>query len=395
MSVGNAASPSSPRSTTATLSTAPRAGGRSASEAASSSHDHASSAAPSSRPALVAIAVSDASTSGAVGQVINLAVEGTPEFFANGILTHNCDELAAFRYTATWDMLMMGLRLGDRPQCVVTTTPRPTHLMQGLVSRGDVIVTRGSTFDNAANLAPAALEQLRRRYSGTRLGLQELEGQLLEEAEGALWQREWIESSRVNRSPLKGYKVKVLALDPADGRDDGDEQAWCLAGLGLDQHLYIADSEGMRVTPLKWLKAAILLAHEEQATIIIEKNHGGAFLVELLEQAMKELGVRVPYLIVTASKGKATRAEPVAMLFEQGATTGKPIAHMIGNHPELEDQMCNWTGEPGQPSPDRLDAAVWAFSHLLGYSRQPAALGADQAVPYRDHKGPGMAVQWR
>jgi predicted phage terminase large subunit-like protein len=305
------------------------------------------------------------------------------------------DELAAMRYRDTWDMAMMGLRLGDHPQAVVTTTPRPSHLLRSLVSRSDVVVTRGSTFDNADNLAPAALESLRRRYSGTRMGLQELEGQLLEEAEGALWQREWIESSRVSRSPLKGYRVKVLGLDPADGLDDGDEQAWCLAGLGLDNHLYVADSQGMRKSPLAWLKEAINLAHEERATIVVEKNHGGAYLIQLMEQAMKEIGVRVPYLTVTASKGKATRAEPVAMLYEQGATTGNRCIWHIGEHPELEDQMANWTGEAGQDSPDRLDALVWAITHLMGYSREPKGFEDDKAVPYSEKAVQGGAVAWQ
>jgi phage terminase large subunit-like protein len=305
------------------------------------------------------------------------------------------DELAAFRYRDTWDMAIMGLRLGDRPQAVVTTTPRPSHLLRELVTRKDVEVTRGSTFDNAANLAPAALEQLRRRYAGTRMGLQELEGQLLAEAEGALWKRDWIEEGRVTHSPTKGYRAKVVALDPAGGGEDGDEQATCLAGLGLDQHLYVAGSYGVRTTPLEWLKGAILLAHDEDAVIVVEKNHGGEFLVGLIEQAMRELGVRRPYLTVTASKGKLTRAEPVAMLYEQGHSTGRPIIHHITDHPELEDQMCNYQGLPGERSPDRLDALTWAITYLMRFSREPVGFDSDKAVPYREAKGPEMAVPYR
>jgi phage terminase large subunit-like protein len=306
-----------------------------------------------------------------------------------------CDELAAFRYTDTWDMLMMGLRLGDHPQCVVTTTPRPSHLLRSLVARSDVVVTRGSTFDNADNLAPAALESLRRRYSGTRMGLQELEGQLLEEAEGALWQREWIESSRVTRSPQKGYRVKVVALDPADGKDESDEQGRCFAGLGLDNKLYVIESKGTRLSVRDWLRDAVLLAHEEKASLVIEINHGGEYLIQLLEQVMKDLGVRVAYTKVWASKGKTTRAEPVAMLYEQGASTGNPVIHHIGNHPQLEDEQCNFTGRPGEPSPGELDALVWAITHLMGYSREPRGFDDDKAVPYSEKAVQGGAVAWQ
>lgn len=305
------------------------------------------------------------------------------------------DELAAFRYTDTWDMLMMGLRLGDHPQAVVTTTPRPLRLLQELVSRSDVVVTRGSTFDNAANLAPAALEQLRRRYSGTRLGLQELEGQLLEEAEGALWRRAWIEAGRVTRSPLKGYQAKVLGLDPASGGENSDEQGWCLAGLGLDNDLYVAHSHGMRATPLVWLKEAVLLAYAEDAVMVLEKNHGAEFLVGLLEQVMRELKVRVPYITVTASKGKLVRAEPVAMLYEQGYTNGKPAIHHVGEFPQLEDEMANFTGEPGQDSPSRLDALVWAIRYLMRFDREGGGSMDNGAVPYQEVQGAGMAVPYR
>jgi hypothetical protein len=152
--------------------------------------------------------------------------------------------------------------------------------------------------------------------------------------------RAWIEAARVEHEPPKGYRSKVLALDPADGNQDGAEQAWCLAGSALDLHLYVIESEGMRVSPLQWLKAAIHRAREAEATILVEKNHGGRYLVELLETAMKEIGTRVAYRTIDASQGKTTRAEPVAMLYEQGYETDDPKVHHVGNHSVLEDQMC-------------------------------------------------------
>lgn len=306
------------------------------------------------------------------------------------------DELAAFRYRETWDLAMMTLRLGDRPRAIVTTTPRPIYLMRELIARDDVLVTRGSTFDNADNLAPAALESLRRRYGGTRMGRQELEGLLLEEAEGALWRREWIEAGRVSSPPRGWWRTKVLGLDPADGLEDGDEQAWCLAGIAAENHeLYVEHSEGMRVSPLKWLKAAVELAHDEDAEMVVEKNHGGKYLVELLETAMRELGIRAPYKVIDASQGKMTRAEPVAMLYEQGVNTGHPFVHHIGDFPELEDQLCNFTGTKGERSPDRLDALVWAVKRLMAYSRGSSAPPDSGAVPYREDRTGKGAVAWR
>jgi phage terminase large subunit-like protein len=305
----------------------------------------------------------------------------------------------------TWSNLEFGCRLtidGSEPQIVATGTPKAVRLLtqddeqpRGLLHRQSTIITKGHTDENLDNLARTYREEVVEPFRGTRLGRQELAAEILEDDPDALWMRTWISESRVRRSPPKGYRVKVLGLDPSDGNVDGAEQAWCLAGVGLDRHMYVADSEGMRTSPLKWLKAAITLAHEEQATIIVEKNHGGKYLTDLLEVAMKELELRVPYLTVDASQGKTTRAEPVAMLYEQGHTTGNPVIHHVGFHPELEDQMCSFSGAPGETSPDRLDAMVWALRHLMGYSRKPVGRDSEQAVPYREHKGPGMAVQWR
>jgi phage terminase large subunit-like protein len=155
---------------------------------------------------------------------------------------------------------------------------------------------------------------------------------------------------------------------------EGSEQAWCLAAQGVDERVYVIASEGVRTSVLEWLKAAILTAHEAAATIVIEKNHGGAALMELLVQAMKELGVRVPHKEVVASDGKRTRAEPIAMFYEQAFNRREPFVCHLGEHPELEDQLVNFTGQPGEVSPDRLDALVWAVSELTADFRVDAGM---------------------
>lgn len=278
------------------------------------------------------------------------------------------DEVGLWKkWKTAWDeSIGFALRKGDA-RSVLTGTPkrdRPAReLVKRLIADPDVVDRVLRTKDNWDNLSPAFRKRVM-ATANTELGRQELEGIMLEEAEGALWRRDWIKAGRVITGPEQGFRRLVLALDPSDGTEESDEQAWCLAGAGVDGRFYVADSEGMRVTPLRWLQAAIHMAHEVGAVIVVEKNHGGAFLLDLLEVAMDELGVRVGVKVVHASDGKRTRAEPISVLYEQGFNTGRPIVHHIGDHPELEDQMCNWTGEPGIPSPDRLDALVWAVAEL-------------------------------
>jgi predicted phage terminase large subunit-like protein len=291
-----------------------------------------------------------------------------------------CDELGLWRQGTgerAWDeSLLPAVRLGE-PQIVVTTTPKPTPLMRRLLQDSSAVVTRMTTFENEPNLAPAFIEQMRARYAGTRLGRQELLGELVEDVEGALWRRGWLDRDRVSEVPYPGLGRTYCALDPADGTAEGDEQAIAVAGLGSDHDLYVVHSEGMRATPLEWLRRAIELACRWQATIVYEKNFSGQFGVTLLEQAMREAGVRVPYREVTASQGKRTRAEPVAALYEQGRV------HHVGRFSELEEQLATWTGAPAERSPDRLDALVWALWEFTGYS-----FGAEEegpvAVPWND-----------
>lgn len=268
-----------------------------------------------------------------------------------------CDELAAWRYPEAWDQLMFGLRLGDHPQVVATTTPKPTELMRSLAKRDDVVVTRGSTFENAANLSAAALAQLQDRYGGTRLGRQELEGELLEDVEGALWQRSAIDRDRItDLEALPTIVRNVVAIDPAvTSAEDSDETGIVVAGKGEDGHCYVFADRSLRASPETWGRAAVEAHHEFAGDRIIgEANNGG----DLVESVIRAVDARVPYRKVNASRGKRLRAEPVAALYEQGKV------HHVGAFPELEDQLCTWTHDSAK-SPDRLDALVWAVTELM------------------------------
>jgi len=277
------------------------------------------------------------------------------------------DELAAWRYPEAWDQLALGFRLGAaygmEPKGIVSTTPRPTPLIRRLLKdekTGRTAVTRGSTYDNAANLAPAFLEEVIAKYEGTRLGRQELFAEILDDVEGALWSHDMIEDSRVVEAP--DMLRVVVAIDPAVTNNEGsDETGIVVAGLGEDGHGYVlADISGRR-SPNDWAKAAVKAYHDFKADrIVAEQNNGG----QLVEVNLRTVESRVSYKAVHASQGKRTRAEPVAALYEQ-----KRIHH-VGTFPALEDQMCTWEPLTGAKSPDRLDAMVWAMTEL---ALQPAA----------------------
>jgi len=279
------------------------------------------------------------------------------------------DELAAWRFDASWHNLMLGLRLGTQPRAVVTTTPRPTRLIRQLLSDPDVVVTHGTTYDNAANLAPSALASLIRQYGGTRLGAQELEARLLDDAAGALWRRAWFE--------VDGFRVReqptlvriVVAVDPAvTGGADSDETGIIAAGIGQDGHGYVLDDASLKATPDGWARAALTLYRRRGADkLIAEANNGG----DLVAHTLATVDRRVPVQLVHASRGKAARAEPIAALYEQGRV------HHVGAFAALEDQMCTWTPKGGG-SPDRVDALVWALAALLG---DDDALAAGAAPP--------------
>jgi predicted phage terminase large subunit-like protein len=277
-----------------------------------------------------------------------------------------CDEIAVWRYPQTWtETLVPALRIG-RPQVVVTTTPRPIPLLREMIERddGSVVVTRGATFDNEANLSSQALAELRRRYEGTRIGRQELMGELIDDVEGALWSRAIIEPHRV-RSVERGQLVRiVVAVDPAvTAGEDSDETGIIVAGVSSDGQGYVLDDLTCRSSPDAWARqAAHALEKWQGDRIVAEANNGGA----LVETVLRTVDRALPIKLVHASRGKLTRAEPIAALYEQGKV------HHVGDFPELEDQLCTWV--PGSSdSPDRLDALVWALTELQPWAASVSA----------------------
>ncbi|WP_108661961.1 DNA-packaging protein [Acuticoccus kandeliae] len=269
------------------------------------------------------------------------------------------DELAKWPSPdATWDMLQFALRLGERPRQVVTTTPRPVPLLRRLMADGRTALTRMSTVENAVNLAPGFFESVVARYQGTRLGRQELDGEILEDRDDALWSRDEIERGRVAAMPE--MRRIVVAIDPP--ATSGARSASCgivAAGLAADGRAYVlADRTIERASPKAWAERALSLYHTLGADrLVAEVNQGG----EMVETIIREADPTVPVVPVRASRGKWVRAEPVALLYAQGR-----VSH-VGLMAELEDQMCNFVpaGTADGVSPDRIDALVWALTVLM------------------------------
>ena len=271
-----------------------------------------------------------------------------------------CDELAKWRYAReTWDMLQFGLRLGERPQALVTTTPRPITVLKEIMADDATVITHGSTFDNAGNLAASFLKQIRNRYEGTRLGRQELNAEMLDDLPGALWTRAMIDEHRKREAP--DMRRVVVAVDPSGtggADDDGDSIGIVVAGLGVDGRAYVLADRTCKLSPDGWGRRAVVAYHEFSADrIVAERNFGGA----MVEHVIRTVDKSASYKEVTASRGKVARAEPVAALYEQGR-----VSH-IGSLPDLEDQMCQIgpDGYIGDGSPDRADALVWALTELM------------------------------
>lgn len=263
-----------------------------------------------------------------------------------------CDEIAAWRYPDSWDQLQFGMRLGDNPQVVVTTTPRPIKIVREILADTTTISTRGSTYENSANLAPSALARLKAKYENTRLGQQELYAVLLDDNPYALWKRSNIDATRVIKSP--DLKRVIVAIDPAvSTNEDSDETGIVVVGQSSDGQCYVLDDMTLSASPDQWAKQAISAYHKYKADrIIAEVNNGG----DMVEYTIRTVDALIPFKQVRASRGKQTRAEPIAALYEQSKV------HHVGMFAELEDQMCQWM--PGDKSPDRMDALVWAISEL-------------------------------
>lgn len=263
---------------------------------------------------------------------------------------------------------MFGLRLGKHPRAVVATTPRPTDIVRELLKREgqDVVVSRGSTYDNRVNLAKVFLERIVRKYEGTRLGRQELDGEVLDDNPGALWKRGRIEEIRVGRPgmPASAPKMRriVVAVDPAvTANEDCDETGIVCCGLGADGHAYVIEDASLeQATPDQWGKQAVAVYQRHHADCIVgEVNNGGDLVEANVRSAAKSLKVQIAFSQVRASRGKAVRAEPVSGLYEQGRV------HHIGVLAKLEDQMCTWDPVLSTKSPDRVDALVWGISEFL------------------------------
>jgi len=254
------------------------------------------------------------------------------------------------------------LRFGKRPRWLSTTTPRPIKLLKELLAcqGGDVVVTRGSTFENEANLAPTFLAAVRQRYEGTRLGRQELNAELLSDMPGALWQLDWLDRDRVTKAPE--LKRIIVAIDPAVSNNEGsDETGIIVAGVGADRQAYVLEDLSGRYAPHEWAAKSIAAYRRHQADrILAEVNNGGA----MVEATIRALDPRVSFKSVHASRGKAVRAEPIAALYEQRKV------HHVGDFSTLEDQLCAFTSDFDRArvgySPDRVDALVWALTELSG-----------------------------
>ncbi|MEO1289639.1 MAG: terminase family protein [Chloroflexota bacterium] len=284
------------------------------------------------------------------------------------------DEVAAWRYMDAWDQIEFGNRLGMRPIMILTTTPRPNKLMRTLIDdsipvedyleTGDmkgkaVIVTRGSTYENVANVAPKFLQRIRKKYEGTRLGRQEISAELLLDTPGALWRLRLIEKYRVIQHPF--LKRIVVAIDPpAKDNSDGNgaEAGIVVAGIDEDDHGYLLEDASMAGSPAEWAKQALAMYNKYKADCVIAEVNNGGDMVEHTVMSVVDKGQDKPnFKQVRATRGKQLRAEPISALYEKGRV------HHVGAFKELEDQQTTWV--PGQKSPDRLDAAVWALTELM------------------------------
>jgi phage terminase large subunit-like protein len=289
------------------------------------------------------------------------------------------DEAASWRYDESWDQAMLGLRLGNNPQAIVTTTPKPRKLIIDLINDKRNVITTGTTYENRANLAPGFFDYVITKYEGTRLGRQELNAELLTDVPGALWKRQnvyndkgeiityGIDDTRVVKAPETLDSV-VVGVDPPGGKA---ECGIVTAGRKSNEYYTLAD-DSLLGSPEEWAQAVITAYHRHKADCVVaEKNFGGDMVESTIKQAVlnarqkdKTVG-EVPVRLVTASRGKAVRAEPVSAIAEQGRD------HHVGTFALLEDELVMWL--PGDASPNRLDAKVWAYTQLMtGSAHLPA-----------------------
>jgi phage terminase large subunit-like protein len=267
-----------------------------------------------------------------------------------------CDELAKWKQAeSVWNMLQFALRLGDNPVAVITTTPRPIAVLKKIIADDATVTSHSTTFDNASHLAVGFLKHVTDAYGGTRLGRQELDGQMIEDDPDALFNREQIDAARCVAAPR--LIRTVIGVDPPAGAGKSSNACGivCVGIDEKDEFYVLADRTIQGGKPLTWAKRVVALHHERQSSrIVAETNQGGA----MVEQVLRQVEKNIPFRAVHASTGKKARAEPIAALYEQGRV------HHAGVFPELEDEMCSAIGE-GAKSPDRLDALVWAIHDLM------------------------------
>lgn len=269
------------------------------------------------------------------------------------------DEVCAWRFLReAWDQIMFGFRLPGKLQAVITTTPKPSPVLKEIMANPDTAITRGSSNENRSNLSQVYFKNVIAPYLGTRLGRQEINAEILDDTPGALWTRQRIEDSRVSLADVQLHidlVVRiVVAIDPAvTSTAESDETGIVVVGLTRSAHILVFDDLSLRGSPLEWARVAIGAYKFRRADRIVgEVNNGG----DLVERNIHVEDGNVPFRAVRASRGKFTRAEPVAAMYEQKRV------HHVGTFPMLEDEMCNWI--PGMKSPSRMDALVWAITEL-------------------------------
>lgn len=280
-----------------------------------------------------------------------------------------CDEIATWPTTpdasglTAWDNVQIATRLGARPKIVAMTTPKRTPVMRDLLKRAEtddgIVLRRGRTVDNAGNLSAAYIDTIMGLYSGTRLAKQELEGEMLDAVDGALWSPDNLDLNRVNQAPPVPMVI-VVGVDPSVADQPRDECGIVVVGATMEndlfrRHAYVLEDASVLGSPNIWAAKVVEVARRYGAPIVAEVNQGGS----LIRSALQNIDPTMKVLDVRARYGKVTRAEPITLAYDQNRV------HHIGYHPDLESQLISWVPEETRKSPDRLDALVWACTSLL------------------------------
>lgn len=278
------------------------------------------------------------------------------------------DEFCTFQYPQqVLEQIALACRDGDLPQMVITSTPLPIQPLRDLIKRHNPIITRGSTYDNCANLSPIYLDNIKRLYEGTRLGRQEIYGEILEDNPDALWTTSVIDGTRIE-AVVDEYQRIIVAVDPAVTNNEGSDACGIVVLAQIKDHAYVLEDATIKAHPAEWGKRVIALYQQYKADrVIAEVNQGGA----LVEQLLLSIDPGVSYKGIHATRGKHKRAEPVAALYEQGRV------HHVGYFGELETEMTQYNPyDVHAKSPNRMDALVWGVTELLLVNRNQAYLDA-------------------